>query len=467
MTMLHRVQGRRAADAQTFLVSKACYPQTIAVLQSRAEPLGLRVELVDAADATFGAQHFGLLLQYPDEAGSVEDLRAVIDRAHAAGLLVAVATDLLALTLLVPPGEMGADVVVGNSQRFGVPLGFGGTARRVLRHARGVRAAGAGPGHRRVGGRERAPGVPDGAADARAAHPPREGDLEHLHGAGAAREHGGDVRGLSRAGGPEGDRRPRPHAGAHRRARADRAGLPPAERALLRHAPHRYRTRGAREPRGGPRAGARGGLNFRYRGGVEIGIALDETCDSDDVRAIVHVLAEAAGEPEPSLDYEALERELARVPCGTGADERRTSTHPVFNTYHSEMEMMRYIRALESRDIGLETSMIPLGSCTMKLNAAAEMLPITWPEFSRLHPFVPVEQAAGYARIVDELEAALCEITGFAAVSLQPNSGAQGELAGLLVIRAWHRSRGDDARTSCSSRRRRTAPTRRARSWPA
>ena len=188
------------------------------------------------------------------------------------------------------------------------------------------------------------------------------------------------------------------------------------------------------------------GINFRYADDTSIGIALDETCDTTDVTNILAVFASAAGAPAPSLDASTLAERLAdQFPAPLG----RTSaylTHAVFNTHHSETQIMRYIRSLDAKDIGLETSMIPLGSCTMKLNAAAEMLPVTWPEFSRLHPFVPREQAAGYGRIFRELEAALCEITGFPALSLQPNSGAQGELAGLLVIRAYHRSRGDHQR---------------------
>jgi glycine dehydrogenase len=446
MTMLHRVQGRRAADAPTFLVSHACYPQTIAVLQSRAEPLGLRIELVDPAEATFGREHFGLLLQYPDEAGRVADLRGTIERARAAGLLVAVASDLLALTLLVPPGEMGADVVVGNSQRFGVPLGFGGPhaaffatreayVRQVPGRVIGVSVDASGTQAYRM------------ALQTREQHIRREKATSNIctaqallanmaamyavyHGpaglkAIAARVHA-LARIVERALTGLGYRQLNPHYFDTLRIDTSGAGGP---------APETIRERALAA-----------GINFRYRGGTEIGIALDETCDTADARTIVRVFAEAAGQAVPETATGPIGDELAPA---YPPELRRTSAflaHPVFNTYHSEMEMMRYIRALESRDIGLETSMIPLGSCTMKLNAAAEMLPITWPEFSRLHPFAPADQARGYARIIRELEAALCEITGFAAVSLQPNSGAQGELAGLLVIRAWHHARGDHAR---------------------
>jgi glycine dehydrogenase len=445
MTMLHRVQGRRAADAPVFLVSKACFPQTIAVLQSRAEPLGLAIELVDPAAASFGPQHFGLLLQYPDEAGSVADLAAVIDRAHGAGLLVAVASDLLALTLLVPPGEMGADVVVGNSQRFGVPLGFGGPhaaffatreayVRQVPGRVIGVSVDAAGRQAFRM------------ALQTREQHIRREKATSNICTAQALLANMAAMYAVYH--GPAGLKAiaSRVHTLARIVERA-LAGL--GYRQLNAHYfdTLRIETSGGAAHDAIREQALAAGMNFRYRGGAEVGIALDETCDTADVQAIVGVFAAAAGRPAPDLGAEALAAELAP---DYPEPLRRTSAylaHPVFNTYHSEMEMMRYIRALESRDIGLETSMIPLGSCTMKLNAAAEMLPITWPEFSRLHPFAPADQARGYARIIRELEAALCEVTGFAAVSLQPNSGAQGELAGLLVIRAWHQSRGDHGRT--------------------
>ena len=228
-----------------------------------------------------------------------------------------------------------------------------------------------------------------------------------------------------------------------------RLGLTSAQRLLLRHAAggSSVRASGVRE-----RAVA-AGINFRYIDDRAVGIALNETVDTDDVRDIVHVFAAAIGKPAPVIDFGAWHRvagarpaqDIERIP----APLRRSTpfmTHPVFNTHRSETEMMRYIRHLERKDIGLDTSMIPLGSCTMKLNAAAEMLPVTWEHFSRVHPFAPVDQAQGYAEIFRDLEAALCAITGFDAVSLQPNSGAQGEFAGLMVIRAYHESRGNGHR---------------------
>jgi len=444
MTMLYRVQTRKTA--LTFLVSERVFPQTIAVLRSRAEPLGLAVHVVNPWKAELTPEVFGLLLQCPDEAGCVEDLSGLIERAHAAGVLVAVATDLLALTLLKPPGEMGADVVVGNSQRFGVPLGYGGphAAFFATRDAY-VRQV---PG-RVIGVSVDANGHPAYrmALQTREQHIRREKATSNIctaqallanmaamfavyHGPQGLRAIGTRVHALARileqALAQMGYRQLNAHY--FDTLRIDTTGVPTATAERVRE------------------LAQAAGINFRYVAEHSIGIALDETCDTDDVRRILAIFASAAGVGAPPLD--------ADTPAAHAAEPfpvaiRRTSeylTHPVFNTHHSETQMMRYIRSLERKDIGLETSMIPLGSCTMKLNAAAEMLPLTWPEFSRLHPFVPADQARGYGRIFRELEAALCEITGFAAVSLQPNSGAQGELAGLLVIRAYHHARGERQR---------------------
>ena len=438
MTMLRRVSGR-PAEARTFLVSERCYPQTIAVLQSRAEPLGLRIELVDANAVAPTADAYGLLLQYPNDVGRVKDVRATIDRAHAAGVLVAVATDLLALTLLTPPGEMGADVAVGNSQRFGVPLGYGGphaaffaTRSAYVRQAPGriigvsVDATGATAYRMALQTREqhiRREKATSNICTAQALLANMAAMYAVYHGPAGLRAIGARVHGLARL-------------------------LDHGLRALgYQQANDGYfdtlciRTDGATIDRLRGHALA-AGMNFRY-GRDFVTVALDETCDEADVSAVLGVFAKAAGKGAPEAVSEAnLERRGGGIP----EHLRRTSTyltHPVFNAHHSETGMMRYIRSLERKDIGLDRSMIPLGSCTMKLNAAAELLPVSWPEFSRLHPFAPPDQARGYLQVFGELEAALCEITGFAAVSLQPNSGAQGELAGLLVIRAYHASRGE------------------------
>jgi glycine dehydrogenase len=447
MTLLHRVQPKRHAARNTFLVSSRTWPQTRAVIESRAEPLGIDVRVVDPARIELDETVFGLLLQYPDERGAVEPLAALIARAHDAGVLVAVATDLLALTLLSPPGEAGADVVVGNSQRFGVPLGYGGphAAFFATREAY-VRQM---PG-RIIGVSVDSSGRPAYrmALQTREQHIRREKATSNIctaqallanmaamyavyHGPSGLKAIATQIRtravSLEHALKALGYRQL--NATYFDTLQIDLRGVPGVNRATLEE----------------PAVDA--GMNFRWIDGVTITISLDETVGLDDIEAIAGVFSrvteKVAGRaarvvPVPIVDAPPLPQDLARSTAFL--------QHAVFNRHHSETEMMRYIKALERKDIGLDTSMIPLGSCTMKLNAAAEMMPVTWEAFSRIHPFAPANQAAGYAEIFHDLEQALAEITGLAAVSLQPNSGAQGELAGLLVIRAWHRSRGEARR---------------------
>jgi glycine dehydrogenase len=446
MTMLHRVQGRRieaaAGPAQCF-VADTCFPQTIEVLRARAEPLGIELQIGDLASAAFTDRTFGAVVQTPDEAGRVLDLRDFIAAAKKAGLLVAVASDLLSLTLLAPPGELGADVVFGNSQRFGVPLGYGGphaaffaTEEKHLRQAPG----------RIIGVSVDAQGNPAYrmSLQTREQHIRREKATSNICTAQAllaniagfyAAYHG--PRGLTAIA-------RRVHALA---ALLERELKPLGVRQLNEVFFDTLRLEVPDSASDRVRQAAVGaGLNFRYRADGTINVALDETTDAGDVTAIVAAFAAGAGVVERNL---TVNRSADGLKVDYPKGLARTSpflTHPVFNTHHSETQMMRYIRSLERKDVGLDTSMIPLGSCTMKLNAASEMLPITWPEFSKLHPFVPVEQVRGYQQIFHELEAMLCEITGFAAVSLQPNSGAQGEFAGLMVIRAYHRDRGESRR---------------------
>ena len=439
MTLLHRVQPRRAAARNTFLVASSTWPQTRAVLRSRAEPLGLEVREVDADGVVFDDGVFGLLLQYPDEVGGVRDLSGLIARAHEAGVLVAVATDLLALTLLVPPGEMGADVVVGNSQRFGVPLGYGGPhaaffatreafVRQVPGRVIGVSVDAAGHTAYRM------------ALQTREQHIRREKATSNICTAQALLANIAAMYAVYH--GPDGLRAiaARVHALAAAVAAALAAmGFDQRNEALFDTL--QVATGGRADA---VMAAARAeGLNLRRLDDDRVVVAFDETVSAGIAAQVVGAFASVAGVPPAPLEEQAAPaypQALART--------SRYLTHPVFNTHHSETEMMRYIRGLERRDIGLGESMIPLGSCTMKLNAAAEMLPVSWPEFAQLHPYAPADQARGYAQLFAELEQALCAITGFAAVSLQPNSGAQGELAGLLVIRAWHQSRGEARRTT-------------------
>jgi glycine dehydrogenase len=447
MTMLLRVQSQRAPSPESrapgrpsFFVADSCFPQTIDVLRTRAEPLGIELVVGDIATAGFSPLMFGALVQSPDEAGCVHDLSAFIRRAHDAGVLVAVATDLLALTLLTPPGEAGAEVVIGNSQRFGVPLGYGGphAAFFATRQAH-VRQM---PG-RLIGVSVDAHGAPAYrmALQTREQHIRREKATSNICTAEALLANMAGFYAVYH--GPLGLT-----VMAHRVH-----GLAVTlERALARlgvRQRHRvfFDTLTLEVPGGAAvveriqAAALAGGMNFRYRSDGGIGVAVDETTEPEDVSAIVAVFAAGLGTSSASVS-------IVEPPAYAAGFARVSPflTHPTFHAHHSETQMMRYLRGLERKDIGLDTSMIPLGSCTMKLNAASEMLPITWPEFGAIHPFVPADQVDGYQQMLRELEVSLCEITGLQAVSLQPNSGAQGEFAGLMVISAFHRDRGQGDR---------------------
>jgi glycine dehydrogenase len=436
MTMLRRVQG---GSRSVFVVSTGCFPQTIDLLTCRAEPLGIELVLADPDAMRFDDHVFGALLQTPDERGALHDLRGVIERAHAAGVLVAVATDLLALVLATPPGEMGADVVIGSAQRFGVPMGYGGPhAAFFATRDPYVRQA---PG-RIIGVSVDAQGnrAYRMALQTREQHIRRDKATSNICTAQALLATMAAMYGVYH--GPEGLYRiaARTHASARELER--RLG---ALGCAQRNAQY-FDTLAVTVPAGSRdrvrEAALAAGYNLRFDADRpdEIGIALDEVTAPADLDAIAASFAQALGLPGPP----AREPDGA-PPAWPAALARSTGflAHPVFHRYHSETAMMRFLKSLERKDVGLDTSMIPLGSCTMKLNAAALMLPVTWPEFAGVHPFAPVEQAAGYAEVIDGLAAVLRDVTGFAAVSLQPNSGAQGEFAGLMVIRAWHRDRGD------------------------
>jgi glycine dehydrogenase len=451
MTMLARVSKRvdESVGPPQFLVADSVYAQTLDVLRSRAEPLGIdvvRLPIEELNSATFGERVFGALVQTPDEAGRVHDLREFIARAKQAGVLVAVGTDLLSLTLLTPPGEMGADVVYGNSQRFGVPLGYGGphaaffaTLEKHVRQAPGRIIGVSIDAHGNTAYRM--------ALQTREQHIRREKATSNICTAQALLA---NIAGLYAVyHGPKGltSIASRVHAYAklleHELGQLGFRQLNPAY-----FDTPRFEVAGGAAAVGRiVKAALKLKINLGYRRDGTIHVALDETTDAADIAAIVLAFTAASGgaavakgpvlADPPKLDL-AYPKPLARSSAFL--------SHPVFNTHHSETQMMRYMRSLERKDIGLDTSMIPLGSCTMKLNAASEMLPITWPEFGKLHPFTPLDQAEGYQQIFRELESMLCEITGFAAVSLQPNSGAQGEFAGLMVIRQYHLDRGDTHR---------------------
>jgi glycine dehydrogenase len=438
MTMLLRVSKKTdtVAGAPQFFVADSCFPQTIDVLRSRAEPLGIELVIGNLDSAALSDRTFGALVQTPDESGRVLDLSGFIAKAKKAGVLVAVGSDLLSLTLITPPGEIGADVVYGNSQRFGVPLGYGGphaaffaTEEKHLRQAPGriigvsVDAHGNRAYRMTLQTREqhiRREKATSNICTAQALLANIAGFYAVYHG-----PHG--LTAIAR----------RVHALA---ALLTRELAPLGVRQLndVYFDTLRFELPDGSTANRVRQAAVEAGLNFRYRPDGTINVALDETTDVNDVEQIVRAFAGGTALDQAGRAIDRSEKGLALEYPAPLARTTGFLTHPVFNTHHSETQM--------TRDLSLTHSMIPLGSCTMKLNAASEMLPITWPEFSKLHPFVPVEQAQGYQQIFRELEAALCEITGFAAVSLQPNSGAQGELAGLMVIRAYHRERGDTAR---------------------
>ncbi len=436
--MLHGLRSREdaAAGRNAFFVSHECFPQTIEVLKTRARPLGIELVIGDFKTVTLNDKLYGALLQYPAANGVVHDYADFVTRAKANGVTIAVAADILSLVLLTPPGEWGADVVLGSTQRFGVPMGYGGPHAAFFAcrdtHKRSM------PG-RIIGVSVDADGNPAlrMALQTREQHIRREKATSNICTAQAllaimasmyAVYHGAD--GLHAIA-----------AQVHRSAallasELKKLGYTVAfdsffDTLKLTHTDNVKIHKLAEAAQ----------INFRYSG-EGIGIALDQTTSVDDLNAILAVFAQAAGKTAPIIT-------AAQVAAQALLVKPRQSvilSHPVFNSYHSETEMMRYIKRLENKDLSLTHSMISLGSCTMKLNAASEMLGLTWPEFANLHPFVPLEQAAGYQELIAGLDAALSEITGFAQMSFQPNSGASGEYAGLLVIQAYHRSRGESQR---------------------
>jgi glycine dehydrogenase len=432
---VHRSSARAASNR--FLVSDGCFPQTVDVMRTRAVPLGFEIVTGDHRTAALDESYFGVLLQYPAQDGAVHDYRTFIEAAHAKGLMVVVAADLLSLVRLTPPGEFGADIVVGSAQRFGVPMGFGGphaaffaTKNEYVRQMPG----------RIIGVSIDAQGNPAYrmTLQTREQHIRREKATSNICTAQALLAVMAGMYAVYH--GPEGLLRIADNV--HRAAVLLHRAL--TSMGIPQHNSVFFDTLHVEVPDASPvRALAESRrMNFRYIDGRHITIALDETTTLDDVRAIADVFAQAKGVPSP---FDAAAKVEVSFPDGL---QRRSAIleHPVFHMNRSETAMLRYIKRLENRDLSLAHSMIPLGSCTMKLNATTELIPITWPGFARLHPFAPAPQVAGYRQLFAELEEALCRVTGFTAASLQPNSGAQGEYAGLLVIRAWHLDRGDTHR---------------------
>ncbi|MFM8449368.1 MAG: aminomethyl-transferring glycine dehydrogenase [Haliscomenobacter sp.] len=442
MAMFYGLKNKKARQEpfHEFLVSDQVFPQTLDVLYTRAKPLGIEVRVLPVSEFVFSERTFGIMLPYPAANGAVTDYRALVQKANAEEVFVMVSTNLLSLALLSPPGEWGADAVVGNSQRFGVPMGYGGPhaaffatkeeyKRVIPGRIIGVSVDVHGKKALRM------------ALQTREQHIRREKATSNICTAQAllaimagmyAVYHGPDgIRAIAQS--------------IHDKARLLDAGLKQLgykqanthyfDTLCIRvDAPHAEKIRAAAE---------QAHLNFYYSPDGVL-ISIDETTSLADIEALLQLFASLAGQANPAalpamlpnqqLIPDVLRRESAYL------------THPVFNSYHTESKMMRYIKRLENKDLSLTHSMIALGSCTMKLNAATELLPVSWPEFADLHPFAPLSQTKGYQRIFNELSDWLCEVTGFAACSLQPNSGAQGEYAGLLTIRAFHQAAGEGHR---------------------
>ena len=429
------------SSSNLFFVDEHCHPQTISVVRTRAEGFGFEL-VVGGVDELSGHQVFGALLQYPDTHGEIRDLRPLIDQLHAQQALACVAADLLSLLLLTPPGELGADVVLGSSQRFGVPMGYGGphaaffACRDEYKRAMPGRIIG-------VSKDARGQVALRMALQTREQHIRREKANSNIC---TAQVLLANIAGFYAVyHGPAGLKRIAQRV--HRLTCILAVGL--ERHGIARVNRHFFDTL-TLEVGGSQTAiieSARAQqINLRILGRGRLGLSLDETCDESTVARLFDVFLGADhGLDVSSLDAEALESGIPDPLL------RRTRylTHPVFSAHHSETEMLRYLKQLENKDLALNQSMIPLGSCTMKLNASSEMIPITWPEFANLHPFAPREQAAGYGLLIAELERWLCAITGFDAICMQPNSGAQGEYAGLLAIRRYHESRRQGGRHVC------------------
>ncbi|WP_242026602.1 aminomethyl-transferring glycine dehydrogenase [Phormidium tenue] len=433
--------ARKQKDAKTFWVSSACHPQTIDVVRTRALPLGIELVVGDHQTFSFDTPVFGVLLQYPATDGAVYSYEDFVTQAHNHHTLVTVAADLLSLTLLRPPGEFGADIVVGNTQRFGVPLGFGGphAAFFATRNSFARKLPG-----RLVGVSKDTYGNPALrlTLQTREQHIRRDAATSNICTAQVLLAIMASMYAVYH--GPEGLRAiaSRIHHQAQTLAVALteagfdlgtepvfdtlRVTVGNAQAAILDRAAAHH-------------------INLRVLDAQTLIVALDETVTDADLQDLITVFTD-----EPNSEFKIQNSKLPHSPLPHPLT--RTTpylTHPTFNRYHSETEMLRYLYRLQNKDLSLATAMIPLGSCTMKLNATAEMVPVTWPEFGQIHPFAPAEQTAGYRQLFADLETWLAEITGFDGVSLQPNAGAQGEYAGLLVIREYHQQRGDHHRNVC------------------
>lgn len=444
MTLCHRVLSRKNKDevGNLFFVSESCHPQTIEVVKARALPLGIEIQVGDHQDFTFPSSCFGCLVQYPDTLGRVHHLEGFCSRAQAAGAMTVVAADLLALSVLRPPGEFGADIAIGSSQRFGVPMGFGGPhAAYFATHEEFQRNL---PG-RLVGVSHDAEGKSALrlALQTREQHIRRDRATSNICTAQVLLAVCAGMFGVYH--GPEGLRQiARRVHGLAVVLRESLLGLGlevqggeifdtlHVEMSADRSAQVVERSK-------------ENSINLRRFENGNLGVSLDQTTTVEDLFDLYQVF----GGERTSIDFDTLAENSVLDFSPEVARTSEFMSHAVFHRYRSETDLMRYMHQLESKDLSLNTAMIPLGSCTMKLNAAAEMFPILYPGFARLHPFVPVEQTQGYRELIERLQGWLCEITGFSAISMMPNAGSQGEYSGLMVIRAYHESRGEGHRKVC------------------
>jgi glycine dehydrogenase len=444
MAMSLAQSGKADSSAATseYLVSDTVHPQTVGVVVTRAEALGVTVKVLPVNDFVFTAETFGCLVQYPDTVGHVGDLRDICDGAHSVGALVCVASDLLALCMLIPPGKMGADIVVGSAQRFGVPMGFGGPHAAFFatrdQYKRSM------PG-RLVGVSRDSSGKPALrlALQTREQHIRREKATSNICTAQVLLAVMASMYGVYH--GPQGLRRiaERTHALASAFATlALRQGMKLSTTSFFDTVTLDAGVGNATKI---AEVAEKAGVLVRVVSDSTIGVSFDEAKGVDDLFNLCAALSVKTTRAE----CEATIAEATVMIPDSFSREVDYLSHPVFNSYHSETEFLRYVRKLESRDLSLGFSMIPLGSCTMKLNATSEMVPVTWPEFGAIHPFAPAHHRAGYEELFADLERSLCEITGFDACSLQPNAGSQGEYAGLVVIRAYHADRREAHRNIC------------------
>lgn len=449
MIMLFNARSREAvkSGANTFVVASNTFPQTIAVIETRARHLGIAIEIKSCADIEPAAHIFGILLQYPNQYGEIHEYRKLVNRLHENNIAVAVAADLLSLALLTPPGEWGADVVVGSTQRFGIPMGFGGPhagyfatkeeyKRFIPGRIIGVSVDAQGNRALRMAlqtreqhiKRERAT---SNICTAQALLAIMAGMYAAYHGAGGIQKIARHINILAGVLSAEIEKY------GYKQINANFFDT------LLIRIPDEVKIENLRK------LAVESHVNFNYVENDKIGISLDETTSLDDVNLILHIFASAA--KKQFIEFVCNPDECSQIRTFAPSMDRQSGYlgSAVFNSYHSETEMMRFLKKLENRDLALNRSMIPLGSCTMKLNAVAELIPLSWPEFGAIHPFAPADQTEGYTILIRELEKALCEITGFKAVSMQPNSGASGEYTGLLVIKAYLESLGQGHRKVC------------------